>query len=360
MSRLPFQLIYIGRSRLQRNRANLLQTLHMIRAFAAIGISARLYLPPWPRSLVLHERLKDFGIDTALDIRPSQLLHSRWKNRPFVWFHRRMLRRADAVYVRSAPISMSLCSQKLPHHLEIHDTDTLTPNQLQAIVQNHRGGLIRWLVPISEAAAGDLIEAGADRERILVAPSGVDLRSFAAIAPLDLGPRRLPRIVYPGRLSHDRGLGIFEALAREEIAEITLLGEQEDKPRNLPQLTVMPFVPHREIPEWYGRCDLVLLPYQQNLRHAACISPIKLFEAMAAGRPIIASDLPAIREILEHEKTALLVNPSDVAAWLGAVRRLTGDPELARRLAQAAKAKSTEYSWEKRAERIAVSCGWLP
>jgi glycosyltransferase involved in cell wall biosynthesis len=359
MSNQPFKLIYIGRSRLQRNRANLLQTLHMVRAFDAIGVATRLYLPPWPSDLVLQERLDDFGIDSALDVHPSQLLHSRWKNRPFVWFHQRMLRRADALYVRSVPISLLLSTRELPHHLEIHDTASVRQDQLKAIVQSHRQGLIRWLVPISEAAASDLIAAGADKNRILVAPSGVDLNAFATIAPFRPQTEGLPRIVYPGTLSRDRGLGIFEALAQNEMAEITLLGDQEDTPKSLSRLKVVNFVPHREVPNWYGRCDVVLLPYQKNLRHAASISPIKLFEAMAAGRPIIASDLPTIREILEHEKTALLVEPTDTGGWIAAVRRMQCEPDLASRLAQAAKAKAVEFSWEKRAERIARTCGWL-
>lgn len=359
MSSKRFQLVYIGRSRLQRNRANLLQTLQMVRAFEAIDVPTRLYLPPWPRSLVLQDRLNDFGIDSALDIRPSQLLHSRWKNRPFVWFHQRMLRQADALYVRSVPISLLLCAQNLPHYLEIHDTETLPQGQIDAIVQHHRSGLIRWFVPISAAAANDLIAAGADPERIRVAPSGVDLHAFANIPPFQPHPDGLPRIVYPGTLSHDRGLRIFEALAQANLAQITLIGEQEDRPRSIRNLDVMPFVPHREIPQWYGRCDLVLLPYQNDLRHVACISPIKLFESMAAGRPIIASDLPPIREVLEHERSALLIDPEDVEAWFAAVRRLQREPELALRLAHAAKEKAQNYSWTKRAELIAKTCGWL-
>lgn len=360
MSSKRFQLVYIGRSRLQRNRANLLQTLQMVRAFEAIGVPTRLYLPPWPTSLTLRDRLNDFGIDASLDIRPSRLLHSRWKNRPFVWFHQRMLRQADGLYVRSVPISLLLCAKSLPHCLEIHDTETLSQEQIDAIVQHHRSGLIRWFLPISAAAAKALIAAGANPERLLVAPSGVDLQPFADIPQFQpqMGAG-LPRIVYPGTLSQDRGLRIFEVLARNNMAQITLLGEQEDTPRRMCNLTVMPFVPHRDIPQWYGRCDLVLLPYQNNLRHVACISPIKLFESMAAGRPIIASDLPPIREILEHERTALLVDPEDIDAWSAAVRRLQEEPELALRLALAAKDKARNYSWTKRAERIARACGWL-
>lgn len=352
-------LVYIGRSRLHRNRANLLQTLHMIRAFENIGVPARLYLPPWPKSLALRERLREFGIDSPQDIRASHLLHSRWKNWPFVWFHRRLLRQAKALYVRSPALSLALCAKSLPHHLEIHDTDALPQAQLDTLIRKHQDGVIRWLIPISEAAAQFLRDVGGAEERILVAPSGVDLCAFASVPAFAPPDNRLPRIVYPGRLSHDRGLGIFEALAEKEVAQVTLLGDQENTPKNLAGLKVIPCVPHREVPHWYGRSDYVLLPYQKSLQHSASISPIKLFEAMAAGRPIIASDLPAIREILAHEKTALLVRPDAIDGWISAIRRLQNEPELARSLAFAAKEKAGDYSWENRAERIARTCGWL-
>lgn len=359
MSRRDFRLVYIGRSRLQRNRANLLQTLHMVNAFTVLGLDTTLYLPPWPRSLNVQQRLHDFGIDSPLDIRASQWLHSRWKNTPFVWFNRRLLRQADAVYVRSPAVSLALCARNLPHCLEIHDTDALAADQLATLTAKHRQGVIRWLIPISAAASRVLGEAGAEANRILVAPSGVDLQAFASIAPCEAGSARVPRIVYPGSLSHDRGLGIFENLAERAVADITLLGEQHDHPKALPLLKVMPFVPHREVVAWYGKADMVLLPYQRDLQHAGSISPIKLFEAMAAGRPIVASDLPAIREILRHEQNALLVDPADTEAWIAAIRRLQDEPALANRLALAAREKARDYGWEQRAERIARACGWL-
>jgi glycosyltransferase involved in cell wall biosynthesis len=85
---------------------------------------------------------------------------------------------------------------------------------------------------------------------------------------------------------------------------------------------------------------------------------MKLFEAMAAGRPIIASDLTPLREILEHEKTALLVEPGGVEAWVGAIATLRNDRALAARLASGAKALASRFSWRERALAIARTLGW--
>jgi glycosyltransferase involved in cell wall biosynthesis len=84
----------------------------------------------------------------------------------------------------------------------------------------------------------------------------------------------------------------------------------------------------------------------------AFTSPLKLFEYMAAGRPIVASDLPSIREILAHERNALLITPGNPQAVTAAIRRLNDDRALGRRLAGQALIDAAEYTWAKRAERL--------
>jgi glycosyltransferase involved in cell wall biosynthesis len=79
---------------------------------------------------------------------------------------------------------------------------------------------------------------------------------------------------------------------------------------------------------------------------------LKLFEYMASGRPIVASDLPSIREVLTHERNALLADPGDPAAFVAAVTRLQREPELAGRLAARARIDVADYTWDRRAERL--------
>jgi glycosyltransferase involved in cell wall biosynthesis len=83
------------------------------------------------------------------------------------------------------------------------------------------------------------------------------------------------------------------------------------------------------------------------------MSPMKLFEYMAHGKPIIAADLPAIREVLTDGETALLCEPGDVEAWRKAVERLRTDPDLRVVLGEAAFARlQRDYTWEGRARAV--------
>jgi glycosyltransferase involved in cell wall biosynthesis len=73
---------------------------------------------------------------------------------------------------------------------------------------------------------------------------------------------------------------------------------------------------------------------------------------MAAGRPIVASDLPSIREILHHGIDALLVAPGNASALAAAIQQVLADPALAIRLAGSAAIAAQQYSWDRRAQRL--------
>jgi glycosyltransferase involved in cell wall biosynthesis len=352
------ELIYLGRSRLHRNRANLIQTLHTVAAMSEIGVKTRLYLPPWHNTVTPCQRCEEMGIPVLPDIRAAQLLHRRWPTSLFPRFYKRLLSQARAVYVRSPELSLGLGSQGIPHHFEVH---TLQPMRkegvLDKIIGYHRQGLIDYLIPISQSAATALVAAGADETRIHISPSGVDLRRFNTIPELDLERFTCPRIIYLGRISEDRGLRILTHLAKNGRCDVHLVGDCDDRVSDMPNLRHQPAVPHREVASLYAESELVLLPYQQALSHADAISPMKLFEAMAAGRAIIASDIPPLREILKQGRNALLVDPQDPPAWSEAVETLRHNRQLAGKLAQQARHDASAYSWPNRAAGIARAIG---
>ena len=113
------------------------------------------------------------------------------------------------------------------------------------------------------------------------------------------------------------------------------------------------YVPPTQVPTYLAAADVLTVP---NSAKAAVsryyTSPLKLFEYMASGRPIIASDLPSLREIITHEETALLVPPDDARAFAAAVERLRYDADLARRLAANSLQLVADYTWDNRAAQI--------
>src|SRR4029079_715197 len=81
-------------------------------------------------------------------------------------------------------------------------------------------------------------------------------------------------------------------------------------------------------------------------------SPLKLFEYMASGRPIVASALPSLREVLRDGENALLVEPGNPPAFVAAISRLKDDPALAAQLAAQARRDVEDFTWVRRAERL--------
>jgi glycosyltransferase involved in cell wall biosynthesis len=82
-------------------------------------------------------------------------------------------------------------------------------------------------------------------------------------------------------------------------------------------------------------------------------SPLKLFEYMAAKKPILASNIDVLREVLVHEKNSILCDPDDHDAWRTGLRRLLNDRKLAERLTNTAFADLSEkYTWSKRADTL--------
>jgi glycosyltransferase involved in cell wall biosynthesis len=102
--------------------------------------------------------------------------------------------------------------------------------------------------------------------------------------------------------------------------------------------------------------DVLLLPNQDKLMVMGedigkFTSPLKLFEYMASGRAIVASDLPVIREVLD-ENSAYLADSSDEKMWLEAIKSIRKDPADAERRALKAKKEAEKYTWKSRAARM--------
>ncbi len=112
------------------------------------------------------------------------------------------------------------------------------------------------------------------------------------------------------------------------------------------------FLPPPEVAKERTSADVFVIPLLDSMTARVFTSPLKLFEAMASGRAIVASDLPSLREVLTNDENALLVPPGDAEALADAIRRLADDPGMAQRLAAKAAEDAKGYSWEERGSKL--------
>jgi glycosyltransferase involved in cell wall biosynthesis len=260
---------------------------------------------------------------------------------------------ADAVYTRVPAFSLMMARLGQPHFLEVHDTHTLdAQGYIPRLLREYAKGVLRGITAISGNARQALLDKGFPDDHVTILPSGVDLDSFSEFALPRLEDFVAPKTIYIGRISRDRGLPLFERIA-ESGFPVTIVGPRDHEPTHAHQnLTVLDPIPHAEVPGTLGRASIALMPYQADLRHAASISPIKLFEAMAAGRLVLASDLPPIREVVCDGKNGLLLPPDNPESWVSAIERVRANPAWALEMARRGSETAREYSWDARARNL--------
>ncbi|MEP6916005.1 MAG: glycosyltransferase family 4 protein [Acidobacteriota bacterium] len=226
-------------------------------------------------------------------------------------------------------------------------------------------------VTITGALAADLVARHGPRARLAVIPDGVripaagDLATESRRASSGPGLPESSIVAYAGHLYAWKGVDVLlEALALVPEAHGLIVGGHAAEP-DLARLkalaerlgiavrvTFTGMVPPAEVPALLARARVLALPNPASAISSRFTSPLKLFEYLSAGRAIVASDLPAIREILRHDVDALLVAPGNAGELAGAIRLLLADPALAARLARAASDAAPLYSWARRAEKL--------
>ena len=204
--------------------------------------------------------------------------------------------------------------------------------------------------------------AGVDATRIRVVPNGIVAERFAP-APPDAPERHPLTLGFVGFMRDWHGLDtVIRGLAGHAGVPLRFeaIGEGPARP-GLQALAASlgvtervrfaGLLPHDSIPAAVAGFDIALQP-----RVVDYASPLKLFDYMAAGRAIVAPDQPNIREVLEHERTALLFDPARPEAMWQAIARLAGDAALRRRLGIAARQDllRRDFTWRGNAARVAA------
>ncbi|MDO8496904.1 MAG: glycosyltransferase family 4 protein [bacterium] len=221
------------------------------------------------------------------------------------------------------------------------------------------------VVVISQGLKDDFINFGIKESSLLVARDGVDLDLFNIEMTKEEARKRynLPLdkkiVMYSGHLFEWKGADILlEAAHKLEVLFVFVGGTDYDvqkfrqKAEGLNNVLILGHRPYDQIPSLLKAADILVLPNSSKEEISKrYTSPLKLFEYMASQRPIIASDLPSIREVLD-ENTGYFFKPDDVSSLVGIINLVLNNEPEAREKNTAAFNMAKSFTWQKRAEKI--------
>ncbi len=391
------RIVYLANVRLPTEKAHGYQICKMCEAFTLNGAEIHLF-HPYRRQVDPH--LKGQGVFDYYGIQPIFEIHtvknldvvplSRVVPQPlfrlmffihaFIWaYYATWVARGykgDFYYTREATIAFWLTRMGLPTVYEVH----VVPERVQKWLLKRfaRHSALRLVVVLTSFIRDRLLDMGFPPEKIVVWPDAVDLGMFDPLPSKEECRRQLglplerPIIGYIGRfrtMGMEKGIPelIHAVKALPSINRVAPLflavgGPMESVPVyldlarrigvSLDKLRFVDRVPNAEVPCWIKTFDVAVAPFPQTDHYAYFMSPLKLFEYMATGVPIVATELPSVREILHHGRNAWLVPPENPNALAEGIYHILKNPDLARRLARQAQEDVRRYTWKRRAASI--------
>ncbi len=218
-------------------------------------------------------------------------------------------------------------------------------------------------IALTKGLAEDMSsELGLDIHNILVAPGAVDISKFKLTHPESNQDGKL-NITYVGSLIKNRGVDLLLDAAKK-IPDycINIIGGVRDelinaqnylKENNIHNVNLLGHKSQNEIYNFYNRSDILILPMSGKEKHTQkYASPNKLFEYMATGKPIIAANLPSIREILVDGENSILFEPDNAIDLVHKIKILSDNIELQIKLGSNSRKKAESFTWNNRVQSI--------
>jgi glycosyltransferase involved in cell wall biosynthesis len=258
-----------------------------------------------------------------------------------------------------------LPSIELKYHYPGIDPDLLAKIKEQEIATLHLSDAI--ICP-SGVTREYIVSLGLSRKRVTVIPNGVSPSDFSP-SPLPAREGRTPVLLYIGTLADWQGLDVLikalPMILEQKAVRLDIVGRGRSRQRKLLAkqirklslegcVTVQPAVPHHEVPQLIADSDICIAPLglnDRNVTQGAC--PIKVLEYMASSRPLIASNMPIVRELVREDVDALLFSPNDPHDLARQVIRLLDDFELSQRLSDSATERAlTKFTWHAAQKKL--------
>lgn len=276
-------------------------------------------------------------------------------------------RKVDLIFTRTFPMAKYALKNDIKVLVESHGPPDASKEKM-ALYNKMSDPNFCGLVTISDELKRRYVEFGLPENKIIVAKDGVDLDRFEkplskAEACDELGLSKDKFIaMYVGHLYEDRGISdiLNAACNLQDVNFVIVGGHDEDvarwkrriEKRQIKNVSLVGFVKNGLVHKYLYAGDVLLMPYSKSCPTAEWMSPLKMFEYMAAGRPIIASDLPALSNVLVDNENCLLVEPDNGVEIEAAIRKVMNDPVFAEKISEAARVHASKFSWDDRVVSI--------
>lgn len=387
------KLIYVAGIRLPTEKAHGLQIMQNCEAFAQAGARVSLWVTRRFNTPELRgvDPFAHYGVERCFRLRrlpvidlmplvpgrsdlPAKLIFAlQVVSFTLAAWLAALFTRADVFYSRDALPLLALSLIK-PRRALAYEVHSLAHGRIGGALQRRALRRVGHVFTTTARLREDVIALGIDAARVHVAHDGIRSERFANLPTLGearatLGWAQEAFIVgYVGRLQTmdmDKGVGLLvDALAQIGGAQLALVGGPDASAAGLRErwlahgqdtahfLYAGQVTPDR-VPLYLAALDVCAMPFPWTTHFAYYASPIKLFEYMAAGCAVVASDLPSTAEVVRDGETALLYPPGDVDALAAALRRLRDDAALRARLGAAGRELVfAHYTWDARARGI--------
>lgn len=258
-----------------------------------------------------------------------------------------------------------LPSIELKYHYPGLDSELLSKIKEQEIATLHFSDAI---VCPSNVTRDYIASLGLPVKLIHVIPNGVSPSDFSP-SPLPNREGRVPVLLYIGTLADWQGLEVIikalPTILEKKQVQLKIVGRGRSRQRKFlakqvrklgveGSVILQPAVPHHEVPALIAESDICVAPLgfnDRNVTQGAC--PIKVLEYMAGGRPLLASNLPIVRELAREDVDALLFSPNDPEDFARQALILLDDFELSKRLADSASSRAlTRFTWHESQKKL--------
>ncbi len=360
------KITYISASPIPSRQANSIQIVNMCEAFANHGHDVTLVTPS-NATVSVNDVYEFYGVEPVFEITSLPWYPLKGYQYSTMAALSAYRRRSDLVYSRS--IAGCYFSVKLglnavyESHSPADRLHPITDRMFRSLLTHDN--FVRFVV-ISDA----LNEYYSSRHELDgLIRTAHDAAEFDSATPIqEITSRDGFQAGYVGQLYEGKGVHFLEDLAQErtDVTFHVVGGNRQDvrswktRTADLPNMTFHGFVEPGQVPDYLVSFDTLLAPYRQRVLGASgetdlsrWMSPLKLFEYMAAERPIVCSDLPVLREVLSDSETALLCPPDDIEEWSRAISYLQENPSEAMNMSSNARQTyESKHTYHARAEQV--------